>query len=88
MICFGNIKAFFSGKILEKFEYFARNATFLVNSKTIWVFLAGYIDIKLKLKEIIYITKASIFSSNADLATFFLLISFICLIVSKALAIV
>ena len=43
----------------------------LAINKAIWAFLAGYIAIKLRLKNVTYIIKALIFSSNTILANFF-----------------
>ena len=48
--------------------------TFLVSNKVIQVLQARYIDIKLRLKKIIYIIKTLTFLSNAFLTKFFLLI--------------
>lgn len=50
--------------------------------------MTEYIDIKLRFKKDTNITKALIFLSKAILIKFFLLISFICLIVDKVLIVV
>lgn len=83
-----NIKTFSLESILKKSKYLAKIFTFLISSNAIWVYLAGCIDIKLKLIEVIYTIKVSIFLSNAALKNLFLLIISIYLMVSRALAVI
>lgn len=68
---FGNTKTFFSKKILLKSKYLLRIVSFLISSKVMWAFLAKYINIELKLKKVIYITKILTFLFNITLANFF-----------------
>ena len=88
MITSSKIKAFFFKKRSEKSEYLDKIYTFLITSKSIWTSQAGYISIELRLKDIIYIIKALMFSSNAALVNFFLSIISTYLIVGRALAVV
>ena len=81
-------KAFFSKKTSEKSKYLAGICTFLIINKVIWAFLIRSIGIKLKLKDVIYTTKALTFLSNAVLVNFFLLMIFNYLVIDKSLAVV
>lgn len=86
LIISSNIKAFYFKKIWLKCKYLIKTITFLVSIKTIYVFLAKYINIELKLREIINIIKVLIFLSNVVLANLILSMISIFLIVNKALA--
>ena len=73
-------------KILAKSKHLANIMTFLINNKTIWTFLAGWIVIfDPRLRELTCIIKALMFSFNAALANFFLLISSTLQMVGKVL---
>ena len=81
-------KLFLLREKLKKSKYLVRILTSLVINKAILAFWAGYIGIKLKLKDVIYTIKALTFSFNIALINSFLLIISIYLIVDKALVVV
>ena len=70
LVASSKIKAFFSKKISEKSEYLVRILTSSATSKVIWAFQARCISIKLRLRDVICTTKASMFLSNARIYTF------------------
>lgn len=83
---FSNTKIFFFEKTSKISKYLVRIFTFLAKSKTIQALLTGYITIIAR--KVIYITKFSMFSFNATLANSFVLMIFIYLVISRALAVI
>lgn len=62
-----NIKACYSEKTLEKYIYLSRIIIFLAKNKAQSSLLVNSIGIWLRLKDVIYTTKAFIFVFNAAL---------------------
>lgn len=75
-------------KTFQNFECFFKMIVFFMINKSILAYLIKYMIIELRLKNVIYIKKVSIFLSNAAFTNFFLLINFIYLVLSKVLIIV
>ena len=71
-----------------KSKYLAMIIIFLVSNRVILTFYTKYINIKLRLREKIYITKISIFSFNTILANCFLLMILIYKVVNRTLMVV
>ena len=79
---------FFFKKTSEKSKYLVGILTSLVTNKAIKAFLAKYLSIKSRLKDVTYITKALTFLYNIILINLFLSMISIYLIVNRALAVV
>ena len=87
MVCLGNMPANFFEKTSAKSEYLAGMVTFLAINKAIWAFQARWIVI-FNVSQAMCTTKALTFLFNAALANFFLSISFIRRVVSRASSVV
>ena len=68
----------FFKKVSLKSKYFIEIVIFFINNKIIKVFQFGYINIKLRIKQEKYGTKALKFLFSTNLANFFLLIILTC----------
>lgn len=78
---------FFKIKKSYKIKYSFKRATFLVNSKMIWVFQARYVVIfDFKLRKVLKPTNIFFLGSNTMAANFFWLIIYTYLVINKTLA--